>query len=318
MSKPKFAHIINTVSAADNSSLAPVQALTLETLRVARANAIGKVEVELLSAQYENARAGLPEGIRATSNLQECAANRAALNTKLKLPLLREILSKLNESKDATHFVYTNLDICVMPFFYESIASYVEQGHDAIVINRRRISEKYLQEKNLNLMYAQAGKTHTGYDCFVFSRELLGKFIFKDIFIGTPPAGNDLFYNIFTFAKNPVLFAEKHLTFHAGMDLHKPWGDAGVNAFNEQQFMLLLKELKPLLDISKFPGAQEGFLKRHFKWLMNPTFHYPTMMAADFKQLGRNRKKYPETETPGGKSRYMEWLIKKINFRDWE
>jgi hypothetical protein len=318
VSKPKFAHIVNTVSPADNASLAPVQALTLETLRAARANAIGKVEVELLSAQYDNARSFLPEGIRATNNLKECAANRKELNTKLKLPLLKEILSRLDESKDATHFIYTNLDICVMPFFYETVSSYVEKGYDAIVINRRRISSGYLQEKNINLMYAEAGKTHAGYDCFIFSRELLGQFIFKDIFIGTPPSGSDLFYNLFTFAKNPVLFAEKHLTFHAGMDLYKEWGDADVNAFNQKHFLGLLKELRPFIDISKFPGAQEGFLKRHFKWLMNPTFHYPTMMHADFKQLGRKRKRYPKSETPGARSRYLDWLIQKVNFKDWK
>lgn len=316
MSKPKFAHIVNTVSPADNASLAPVQKLTLETLLAARANVSGKIEVELLSAQFENARAVLPEGIRATSDLKECAAERKELNTKLKLPLLKEILSKLNESKDATHFVYTNLDICVMPFFYETIAAYVEKGHDAIVINRRRISASYLNEKDMNQLYAEAGKTHTGYDCFVFSRELLSKLILKDIFIGAPPSGNDLFYNLFTFAKNPVLFTEKHLTFHAGMDLHKDWGDAGVNTFNQQQFLLLLKELKPSMDISKFPGANYGFFKRHFKWLMNPTFHYPTMMSLDFKQLGRKRKRAEKSETPGGKSKYLEWLVKWVNFRD--
>jgi hypothetical protein len=318
VSKPRFAHIINTVSPADNASLAPVQALTFETLRVACAQAKKKVEVELLSAQFENARGFRPEFIRATSDLKVCAADRKELHTKLKLPLLKEILSKLHEAKDATHFVYTNVDICVMPFFYETIAAYVERGHDAIVINRRRISARYLQQSDLNAMYAEAGKTHTGYDCFVFSRELLDKFMLKDIFIGTPPSGNDLFYNLFTFAKNPVLFAEKHLTFHAGMDLHKPWGDAGVNAHNQKEFLLLLKELKPLMDISKFPGANEGFFKRHFKWLMNPTFHYPTMMRLDFKQLGRTKKKFPATETPGTKSKYLEWLIRKVNFRDWE
>jgi hypothetical protein len=42
------------------------------------------------------------------------------------------------------------------------------------------------------------------------------------------------------------------------------------------------------------------------------------MMVADFKQFGRKRKKYPKTETPGAKSRYMEWLIRNVNFRDWE
>jgi hypothetical protein len=203
-----------------------------------------------------------------------------------------------------------------MPFFYETISSYVKKGHDAIVINRRRISKNYLEEKDLNLMYGEAGKSHTGYDCFVFSRELLGKFILKDIFIGTPPSGNDLFYNLFTFAENPILFTEKHLTFHAGMDLHKDWGDAGINSHNQKEFLLLLKELKPSMDISKFPGANYGFFKRHFIWLMNPTFHYPTMMSLDFKQLGRKRKKPAKSETPGGKSKYLEWLIRKVNFRD--
>jgi hypothetical protein len=317
VSRPKFAHIINTVSIADNSSLAPIQALTVRTLHAARAYAAARIEVELLSAQYENAVEDLPEGFRATTNLKECAADRKELNTNLKLPLLGEIISKLNEAQNATHFIYTNLDICVMPFFYDTVASYVEQGYDAIVINRRRVSAGFLEEKDLNVMFAEAGKTHTGYDCFIFSRDLLSKFIFKEIFIGTPPAGNDLFYNMFIFAENPVLFAEKHLTFHVGMDLHKPWGDPGLNAFNNQQFTLLLKELRPWINISKFPGSHERFFKRHFKWLMNPTFHYPTMMMADFKQFGRKRKKHPQTQTPGLKSRYLEWLIRKMNFRDW-
>lgn len=316
MSRPKFAHIINIVSPADNSSLASVQALTLQTLQAAHAAVAGRIEVELLSAQYENARVFLPEGIRATSNLKECGADRKELNTQLRLPLLKEILSKLNESKDATHFIYTNLDICLMPFFYEAVASFIEQGYDGIVINRRRISANYLTEKDLNLLYAEAGKEHTGYDCFVFSRELLNKFILKDIFIGAPPSGNDLFYNIFTFAKKPVLFTKKHLTFHAGMELYKQWGDQGINAFNKQQFILLLKELRPFIDIVKFPGAHEGLFKRHFKWLMNPTFHYPTMIKADIKQFGRKRKKYIKPETRGVKSRYLEWLIRHINFKD--
>jgi hypothetical protein len=314
--KVKFAHIINTVSPEDNPSLRPVQQLTLNSMFAAKENVRDGVEVELLSAQYENARKFLPEGIRATENLKECAADRKELNTKKKFPLMREILSRLNESHDATHFIYTNLDICVMPFFYEVVSSYVGKGYDAIVINRRRISARFLNEKDLKTMYAELGKVHLGYDCFIFSRKLLAKFILKDIFIGTPPAGGDLFHNLFTFAENPVLLAEKHLTFHVGMELTKEWGDPVLNRFNQKQFSLLLKEIGPSIDIKKFPGADYGFFKRHFKWLMNPTFHYPTLARADFRQLGRKRKKMVKNEIKGARANYHEWLVKQINFRD--
>ncbi|HTF04870.1 MAG TPA: hypothetical protein VK826_12675, partial [Bacteroidia bacterium] len=263
---PSFAHIINTISPGDNAELAKAQALTFRTLIAAQAQAKGLVNVELLSAQYTDARATLPSEFRPTSDLVECAANREELQTKKRFPLLREILSRLNESTDATHFIYTNLDICLMPFFYETVAGYVNEGHDAIVINRRRISGKLLDEKDLAKLYAEAGETHTGYDCFIFSRELLNKFIMRDIFIGTPPSGNDLFYNLFTFAQNPVLLTQKHLTFHVGLDLVKAWGDPVLNAHNNREFMSLLKELEPQLDVAKFPGAGYGFFKRHFKW----------------------------------------------------
>jgi hypothetical protein len=313
--KHSFAHIINLIAPGDNAELYRAQKITVASV-LAATKYQSDIKVELLSAQFANAMAEVPSGFRATAVLEHCAADKTELRTKKRFPLLREILSRLNESENATHFVYTNLDIAVMPYFYRAVSGYLDEGYDALIINRRRISGSLTQSADLEKMYAEAGETHTGYDCFVFSRELLQKFVLKDIYIGTPPSGNDLFHNLMVYAANPVLLTEKHLTFHLGMDLVKPWGDAVLNAHNEREYAKLLKELRPLMDISKFPGAGYGFFKRHFKWLMNPTFHYPTMLALDFSQLGRRRRKPAKNELDGIKNRYYEWMIRKINFRD--
>ncbi len=314
--KPSFAHIINLIAPADNAELFKAQQITAASVLAAKKYSVESANVELLSAQFPNAVNSVPPGFRATAVLENCAADVAALQTKKRFPLLREILSRLNESRSATHFVYTNLDIALMPYFYQTVAGYIDEGHDAIVINRRRISGKLIDSADLEKMYAEAGETHAGYDCFIFSRELLQKFILKDVYIGTPPSGGDLFHNLFVFANNPVLLTQKHLTFHVGMDLVKPWGDSVLNAHNEREHRKILKELKPLMDISKFPGAGYGFFRRHFKWLMNPTFHYPTMCSVDLSQLSRKRRKPAEHELPGMNNRYYEWMMRKINFRD--
>jgi hypothetical protein len=314
--KPRLAHIVNTVSPSDSPALFKTQELTLRTMRVAKEKAANEVDVELLSAQYEDAVSVLPEGIRATKNLESNAALHRHLETKKRLPLLREILSRLKESEDATHFIYTNLDICLVPDFYSVVAAYLAKGNDALVINRRRISAGMIDETDLRLLYAEAGIRHLGYDCFIFSRQLLEKFILADIYISTPPAGSDLFYNLFTFAENPVLLTEKHLTFHVGKEMVKAWGNPALNRHNQSEYRKMLRELKPHMQIAKFPGAGYGFFKRHFKWLMNPTLHYPTMASVDFKQWSSKRKSPGPDELAG--HRYFEWIARKTGFRDGE
>lgn len=313
----RFAHILNTVAPEENKELASVQELTFRSMIEALKWTAGQPHVEHLSAQFHNARSFLPKEIRPTSDLISNAADVGALRTNKRLPLISEILSRLNESQNATHFIYTNADICVMPYFYAACAKYIEAGHDAFVINRRRLKMKFLNA-DLPETYAEAGKKHIGYDCFVFARPLLEKFVKTEIYISAPPAGGDIFHNVFTFADNPVLFTEKHLTFHIGMELVKPWGESLLNAHNEREFSKLLKTLKPHMNIAKFPGAGYNFLSRHFKWLMNPTLHYPTMASLDFAQLSVKRKPSSQEVDGGIAPGYHEWIFGKAGFRDGE
>lgn len=308
-----LAHIINPVSATDNAELHRIQQITFSSVLKAKTYSEKDIDVKLYTSQYNDARASVPSDFIITKDLTQTVASLFLFKKPRKLPLIKDILDNLYESSDADYLIYTNLDICLMPQFYTAVNDYITKGHDAFVINRRRIPSKYDSASQLDEMYSEIGGVHIGYDAFVFKRSLYKKFIMKNICLGIPKAGNDLFYNIFCFAENPELFTDKHLTFHIGMELYKEWGDEEHARFNHNEFLSLMKEIAPSLDITKFPGAGLNLFSRHFKWLMNPTFHYPTMFKADMRQLGKKRKrKVKEKRTL--KKRYLEWLVKHITF----
>ena len=309
-----IAHIINPVSANDNADLFEIQKTTIQSIINAKNYASRKIDIALHTAQYEDAIGCIPNDFKINNNLERTVCDVHTFTKKRKLPLIKDILDNLYKHTKADYLIYTNTDIALMPFFYETVAEYINQGYDAFIINRRRILNAFENKEQLNSMYAEVGKTHTGYDTFVFKRSLYEKFILKDMCVGVPHVGNDLFYNIFCFAEKPKLFTDKHLTFHVGMELYKEWAEKEYVDFNKQELNNLIKELKPKLSIEKFPGSELSFLSRHFKWLMNPTFHYPTMLSLDIKQVGRKRNKTREVERKSLKQKYLNWLVKHINF----
>lgn len=308
-----FSHIINPVSEEENPGLFAVQKITFQSVGEAVRRTDKKIPVETIgvgtSQAFEHTEVQWLKPVLLTRSV----ADVNKFSVERKLPVIYDLLSEGIKNAAGDYIIFTNLDIALMPDFYNVVNWYCEKGHDAIVINRRRIPEK-LKDAPLEVMQAHAGYMHTGYDCFVFKKSLFEKFIPTNICIGIPPAGNDIFYNLFTFAENPLLLAERHLTFHLGMELVKSWGSAEYLKFNYNEFSKLLKQLEPHIDIAKFPGAELPFFKRHFKWLMNPTFSYPLMMRKDFSKSGKRKKE----SKPEVKQRYFEWLIRKVNFRDEE
>jgi hypothetical protein len=310
--KPFFTHLINPVSINENKSLFDLQQHTLNSIAKAKQYAQTEgIVVENIASFSKNNFCDLPACFTLTKPLNRTSDD--FLKTNKSVPFFNDILNKLYDNSEGDFLIYTNIDICLMPNFYTSVNAMIDSGHDAIIINRRVIPKTHLKHNQLERMYADLGKVHTGYDTFIFKKELLKKFILKDICIGVPPVGNDLFYNLFVYANNPVLETNMHLTFHIGEDLIKPWADESLLNFNQNQFKQLLKEIAPLMLIEKFPGANKGFIKRHFKWLMNPTVSYPLMALTDFKQLSHQRKPIREREIKGFWHRYYEWMIQKIN-----
>jgi hypothetical protein len=308
-----FAHIINLVSEKENPSLAEIQKLTLASFEKAKTYSGNKLRIEQLLCHHKN----FP--VQAATNFQVLPALEKSINDlgpftdKKTLPLLKDILDLALKNSQAEYIIYSNSDIGLMPQFYNAVSDYIESGHDALVINRRRIKSTLNKVEDLDKIYSEKGKEHIGYDMFVFKRELFQKFILHNTCIGIPFVGNDLFYNLFCFAQKPALLADKHLTFHIGLEMIKVWGSPELKKHNYREFRKTVKELSSQIDITKFPGAEYNFFKRHFMWLMNPTLSYPEMFAADLRALGKPRPK--KVYDPNYKREsYYEWLIRYINF----
>lgn len=212
----KLAHIVNPVVVGPSSDLFLAQPITFETMKAARRSAAGEVEVELFSTQYPEDRAIVPDGFRTTPDLERSVQDVGLFELKRKLPLLKDVLDRLYAATDAEYLVYTNVDIALMPFFYSAVSSRIDEGFDALVINRRTISARYSKCAQIPLMYAQLGRKHEGHDCFVFRREAYPRYALAQVCIGIPWVGRVLLWNLFCYAGKFQELADEHLTFHVG------------------------------------------------------------------------------------------------------
>lgn len=309
-----FSHIINVVSDAEHAALAKVQCVTVESFRRAKEALNAGISVETIAVPDAGSDADVSFAEKSV-RLSRSVTDVASFSTKRKLPLVNDILDAGVNAAQAEYIVFTNTDIALMPWFYNAVAQFLNRGHDALVINRRRIPLRLIDQP-FELMVAHAGTEHIGFDCFVFRKPLYEKFVKTNICMGIPMAGGDLFHNLFTFAGQPALLANQHLTFHLGIDLVKQWGSSEYYAHNRKEFRLLLKKLKPHMQVAKFPGAGLPFFRRHFRWLMNPQYDYRTMCALDFSQWSSPRPKPVPEEIPGMAHRYYEWMQPKINFKE--
>jgi len=206
-----LAHIINPVKVKESSDLYFAQPITFESMRRAKGNA-SDVSIELLSTQFDEDLEIIPSGFKVLANLERSILD---INPRLqgrKLPLIKDVLLRASENTSAEYLIYTNADIGLMPHFYQYVQQKIAEGHDALVINRRRLNGSYSKVEDLTLIYADLGASHPGFDCFIFKRELVDQFELGDICIGISFIGVALAHNIFSFASNPLFVPDQHLS----------------------------------------------------------------------------------------------------------
>ena len=138
----------------------------------------------MLAAQYPEDRPLVPPDFIATADLHRSVLDFGDFRSKRKLPLLKDILSRVYESSDAEYLIYTNVDIGLMPHFYLAVARLLNQGYDAIVINRRTVPSIYDRVEDLPLIWAEIGQDHPGHDCFVFRRDLFSRIEVGNVCLG--------------------------------------------------------------------------------------------------------------------------------------
>lgn len=267
-----IAHIINIFQPSETSDLKLAQEVTIASMIRARKKSKEPSKIRLLSAQTEADRVVVPLHFEATTNLQRDVSNLATFQGSMRLPILKDILDRAYEACEAEYIIFTNVDIGVQPNFYDAVNWFIEQGHDAFMINRRRIPENFKSVDELNKMYAVRGKKHPGFDCFVFKRELYPKFSLADVCIGVPFIEITLSQNLFCFAENPKVFTDEYLTFHIGMEIFKGRAPKEYYQYNQVQFWLAMTEIWPQLDSGKWTNGNWWFPFRMVYWGLHPCF----------------------------------------------
>lgn len=274
---PSIAHIINLFQPTDTSDLKLAQAVTIESMQRAKEEAEGVCTVELLSAQTNEDLGIVPTTFRATKNLDRSVLNQGKFKKRMELPILKDILDRLYSETEADYLIFTNVDIGVQPSFYRKVVEFIEAGHDAFMINRRRIPAKFNSVEQLDQMYLEKGFSHPGFDCFVFRRDLYPKFSLAEVCTGVPFIEITLSQNLFCFAANPKVFTDEYLTFHIGLEIFNKRAPEEYLQYNRTEFWKAMNHIWNDLDSSKWPHGKNLLPFRLFQWGIHPC--YPIRLA---------------------------------------
>jgi hypothetical protein len=246
MSPVKIAHIVHPLSVPPSSDLYVAQPVTFASMRVARELAAGHgIEVAHFSAQFPDGHTMVPPEFIVTPDLDRSMLDFGTFQVPRRLPLIKDILDRLYAASAAEFFIYTNVDITLMPFFYRAVAELITQGYDAFVINRRTIPATYQQPDQLPLMYAEIGQPHPGHDCFVFPRAAYPAYQLGRVCLGTLWVGKVMLWNMACHAEKFAEFTDLHLTFHLGnQEVWKQERYADEAAFNRHEAAQVADQLE--------------------------------------------------------------------------
>jgi hypothetical protein len=214
----RLAHLVNPVIVPPESDLFIAQPITFESMRRARAFAAPAVEVDLFSAQFGEDHPIVPSGFVRTPDLTRSILDCGRFKMQRRLPLARDLFDRLHSASDAEYFIYTNVDIGLMPHFYLSVAALISEGYDAFVINRRTIAGVFAGIHELPLIYGEIGESHPGHDCFIWRRDAYPRYDLEQVCIGTIGVGKAIIVNQLCTASRWREFTDLHLTFHLGAD----------------------------------------------------------------------------------------------------
>ncbi len=287
----QFAHIVNPVNAPQGSELQRVQPLVFRSMEVARQQQTD-AWIAQFAVCYPEDYPVLPPYFDALPPLQRSVMDLPEMGQTKKLPFIKDILDTLFKGTNSEYLIYTNADIILQPYFYQAVYAYIQQGHDALIINRRRVPPTYTKPEQLPLVWAEEGNPHPGFDCFVFHRKLYPKFVLGDIVVGTPFIEATLAHNIFAHSSNYLLLDNHRLTAHLGMEV-MPKRDEKLYWHNRNEFFKnILPTLKPLLKDQALPYYNDGWLKKQAKRVLNPAIFTALSVELEGKSYWERTKWY--------------------------
>lgn len=287
---PSIAHIINPFKADKSSDLYTAQPITYRSMLNAKEKAKSIIDIELYSAQFEEDRDMVPDGFKTTENLNRSVLSNWDFEKKIKLPFLIDILERLYKESNADYLIYTNVDIGLYSNFYIQVYQFINEGKDAFIINRRRLSSSYKSVEDLSNIQHDFGKSHPGFDCFVFHRDLFPKFKLEGICIGVPFIEISFSQNLFALSKHFKLYDNENLTFHIGMEIFKKRAPKEYFEYNKKQFWKLVPLLYKEMDLKKFPYSNILWPFRLIKWGLHPCIPIKLVIMLEIDKLFRRNK----------------------------
>lgn len=275
-STPTIAHFINPYQTSDAAER-KAHHLTLASLKLGLSEANG--HIEHIAVAYEDESIELPDGFT-IAYLPLRSFRDKGYPAARRYPFVRDMFDAAIGASAADYFVYTNMDIIIQPHFYRFVLDHIKKGHDAMIINRRRIPDRHIDD-DLEQILKIKGKPHPGFDCFVFHRDLYHKMYFGEIVHATY-IGVTIAHNLFCHARRPVLFDDRFLTIHIGMEVLRPRNEAYW--YNRKQFFNdIKKRLWPDFVVEKFPYASRPIYVRYLKWALNPSLFTLMMLKLDIR-----------------------------------
>jgi hypothetical protein len=242
----RLRHVVSPFAAAPGSPAARIQATTFASMEAAREFAAGAgaaAEVSLraavLAADREHA-AGWFADIR---TLDRSAADYDLFQVRRPLPFLFDIIAAAADG-GVEHMILTNVDICPLPHFYLAVSRLLDYGFDALIINRRTVADCGTSADQLPLLWADPGRPHEGYDCFVFGAAAARRFLRNDAVVGAGGVMRGLIYNLVASAQRLLILTDVHLTCHVGDD--KEWGRPELRDSIEHNWREAVAVLRPL------------------------------------------------------------------------
>jgi hypothetical protein len=108
-------------------------------------------------------------------------------------------------------------------------------------------------------MFAEIGDSHPGYDCFVFKREIIHKFVFNSTSIGANWIGRIFYANLVVYSEHLEIIKDVHLTFHIGEE--GAWLNHNNSEFDEHNKLEVYNSIHQLMaittDISKLKALEQ-------------------------------------------------------------
>jgi hypothetical protein len=279
-----IAHIVKPMAAAPETEHGIAQPITFETMRRAKQAAAETVDVQHFAAFFRKDLSAVPPDFTKTVPLERSAADLRSFRIVRPLPLLRDVLDRLYQSSQAEYFIYTNVDIALMPDFYLRVAEYIAQGYDAFTINRRGIAAHYHSVDQISQMQADRGVPHPGYDCFVFRRDAYPSYILGDVLLGSGHVDLPLVCSMIGHAKAFIDVTDAHLTCHIGdaLDWWR-WAYRDYIMYNDREAARAVREL----------ARSTGFyssLRPHIRLMLAIPLLKNSLIVAEWKRIASCRK----------------------------